>query len=104
MRRYLSEDNFEDICCRCGICCGSEDGDPCENLRTDKDGKYYCSIYENRFATHKTVNGTIIKCVPIEAALRSNPELRKKCSYAKFSIKKQVMQEYKKELRKDINK
>ena len=88
MRGYLAQGAFEDICCRCGICCGSEDGDPCEHLRKDKNGKYYCPIYENRFGEHKTVNGTTIKCVPIEEALRINSELRKKCAYAKFSIKK----------------
>jgi hypothetical protein len=87
MRRYLNEEEFESICCRCGICCGSEDGDPCEHLRQDKEGKYYCPIYEKRFGIHRTINGTIIRCVPIEEALRSNPELRKQCAYAKAAQK-----------------
>ncbi|MCK5306228.1 MAG: hypothetical protein KAJ66_03770 [Candidatus Omnitrophica bacterium] len=75
--------DFEAICQRCGICCGSEDGDPCQHLKKDKDNKYYCDIYQKRFGLHKTVNGTIINCVPIEEALRGREELRKKCAYAK---------------------
>ncbi|MCK4519429.1 MAG: hypothetical protein KAU12_04835 [Candidatus Omnitrophica bacterium] len=75
---------FEAICQRCGICCGSEDGDPCQHLKKDKDNKYFCAIYQKRFGLHKTVNGILIKCVPIEEALRDKPELRKKCAYAKM--------------------
>jgi uncharacterized cysteine cluster protein YcgN (CxxCxxCC family) len=87
MRRYLSKEDFEAICKRCGICCGSQDGDPCEHLKKDDEGKYFCDTYENRFGKHTTLNGTIIRCVPIENALRSNPQLRQKCAYAKLHNK-----------------
>ncbi len=73
----------EALCRRCGICCGSEDGDPCEHLRREKSGEYFCSIYNDRLGMQKTVNGNTFRCVPIEIALKTNPELRKRCAYAR---------------------
>lgn len=84
MRRFLKESDYEAICQRCGICCGSEDGNPCIHLKKNEDSKYYCETYENRFGLQKTVNGTLFKCVPIEEALKCYPELRKRCAYAKI--------------------
>lgn len=83
MEEYLKNIDYGDVCQRCGICCGSEDGDPCIHLKKTKDNKYYCEIYKNRLGPQKTVNNNDFYCVPIEEALRSNPELRKKCAYAK---------------------
>ena len=83
MKKLLKVTDYEDICQRCGICCGSEDGDPCIHLRNNGKGKYYCQIYSYRFGLQKTIKNTIFKCVPIEEALRSYPELRKRCAYVK---------------------
>jgi len=46
---------FEELCIRCGGCCGSFDGDPCEHLRRDDEGTTYCVIYKNRLGWHHTV-------------------------------------------------
>ncbi|MDO9548994.1 MAG: hypothetical protein Q7J65_08545 [Candidatus Marinimicrobia bacterium] len=63
----MTEDSIylEDLCICCGACCGSFDGDPCEHLRRDNEGTYYCDIYENRIGTHRTLSGRVMKCVPI---------------------------------------
>ncbi|MFH2024672.1 MAG: hypothetical protein ABIK30_02450 [bacterium] len=55
---------FEDICIRCGACCGSFDGDSCENLRGDNEGTYTCDIYEERIGIHRTLTGRVMECVP----------------------------------------
>lgn len=55
----------EALCRRCGICCGSEDGDPCEHLRREKSGEYFCLIYKDRLGMQKTVKGNIFRCVPL---------------------------------------
>jgi len=55
-----------DLCTRCGVCCGSNDGHPCEHLIQDPDGSYRCAIYENRLGPHKTADGYSFICVPIQ--------------------------------------
>ena len=55
---------WEARCTRCGACCGALD-DPCENLRQDPKGKFYCSVYERRFGQWHTVSGKKLTCVPI---------------------------------------
>lgn len=59
------EARYEARCRRCGACCGANDGDPCLNLRQDKNGKYYCNVYETRIGMHKTRSGKAFACVPI---------------------------------------
>ncbi|MGC9363608.1 MAG: hypothetical protein ACP5FZ_03460 [Fidelibacterota bacterium] len=61
----MTDLEFEELCIRCGGCCGAFDGDPCEHLRRGDDGLCYCAIYENRFGWHKTVCGRKLECVPI---------------------------------------
>jgi len=56
---------FEDICIRCGGCCGIFDGAPCEHLRRDNEGTTYCTVYENRFGSHRTLTGRVMECIPI---------------------------------------
>ena len=65
----IQEDRWESLCGRCGSCCGSRDGDPCEHLRGAKYGEYYCGIYGNRFGLHKTVSGKLFECVHIRQIL-----------------------------------
>ena len=62
--------NFEDICVRCGACCGAYDGDPCEHLKKNGDGTYYCEDYENRLGTHYTIHKVKIECVSIKKKLQ----------------------------------
>lgn len=63
---------WEAKCGRCGACCGTVDGDPCEHLRKDNNSKYFCSIYEHRFGLRKTVSGKEFACVPIRQILHQS--------------------------------
>jgi hypothetical protein len=77
------QDRWESLCGRCGACCGAVEGDPCEHLRGGKRGEYYCSIYENRFGTHKTVSGKPFECVPIRRILHKSWPGDECCGYKK---------------------
>lgn len=66
------EQLWEAKCNRCGACCGVAEGDPCEHLNQDADGKYFCQIYERRFGLHKTVSGREFRCVPIRLILNQS--------------------------------
>jgi hypothetical protein len=57
---YTSE-----LCRRCGVCCGSTDGHPCEYLRREEAG-WFCEIYGHRFGPHHTVDGMAFVCVRIQ--------------------------------------
>lgn len=75
------EKRWESLCGRCGACCGVWENDPCEHLRGTKKGEYYCSIYENRFGEHKTVNGRIFKCVPLRQIIHGSWPGDECCGY-----------------------
>ena len=79
----MSQSEFESVCKRCGVCCGSRNGDPCTYLRKDSENKYFCQIYPNRLGLRMTVKGNIFRCIPIEAAIHY-PPIRQVCAYAKF--------------------
>ena len=55
---------WEARCLRCEACCGAFD-DPCENLRKDLKGKFYCAVYDRRFGKWHTVSGKELNCIPI---------------------------------------
>lgn len=74
---------WESLCGRCGACCGAFDGDPCEHLRKNESQQHFCSIYENRFGTHKTISGKEINCVPIRQILNSSWPGDHCCGYKK---------------------
>jgi len=78
-RQQKEELEYEALCKRCGACCGALDGDPCEDLRKDSDGKFYCSVYTHRIGMHKTLSGKQFACVPIRD-LRPNLPFRS-CVY-----------------------
>ncbi|MFA5346244.1 MAG: hypothetical protein WC315_08240 [Candidatus Omnitrophota bacterium] len=73
---------YEALCRRCGACCGSLDGDPCEHLKQDGSGKYFCPIYDHRIGMHKTISGKQFACVPIRD-LRPNLPF-KSCVYFSY--------------------
>lgn len=74
---------YEGICRRCGACCGSEDPDPCSDLIKDKDGRYFCRVYENRLEEiHETKSGNKFHCVPIGDII-NNIGARPNCAYIK---------------------
>lgn len=74
---------YEDICKRCGACCGSGDGDPCADLAKDKDGRYFCKVYESRLGiAHYTVGGNKFHCIPIRDVI-DNVGARPNCAYVK---------------------
>ncbi|MFA5311666.1 MAG: hypothetical protein WC355_05125 [Candidatus Omnitrophota bacterium] len=59
------EARYEALCRRCGACCGALDGDPCEELRKNELGEYFCPVYDHRIGMHRTVSGKQFACVPI---------------------------------------
>ena len=73
-RRWFPPEEFydEETCSRCGICCGSSDGRPCEHLRRLEDGTCDCGIYRDRLGRHRTVDGTEFICVPIRVVIEYN--------------------------------
>ena len=60
-----------EMCKRCGVCCGSTDGHPCEHLVQRPDGLYFCKIYADRFGPHRTVDGLPFVCVPIQTVIET---------------------------------
>jgi uncharacterized cysteine cluster protein YcgN (CxxCxxCC family) len=56
---------FEAICKRCGECCGAGTDEPCANLASAGDGKYFCRSYQNRLGMQRTVSGRVFTCVNI---------------------------------------
>jgi len=73
-RNWFPSQEFytEELCTRCGICCGSSDGHPCERLRLLKDGTYTCEVYQDRLGKHRTVDGEEFICVPIRFVIEHN--------------------------------
>lgn len=58
-----TEEAREARCRRCGACCGVYEHDPCMKLVAERDGRYRCGDYANRFGPQKTVNGNAFTCV-----------------------------------------
>jgi len=79
---------FEELCIRCGGCCGSFDGDPCEHLRRDDEGTTYCVIYKNRLGWHHTVSGQEMECLPIMEKLAEEWIGDHICAYKQLFRKK----------------
>lgn len=77
---------FEDICKRCGECCGSRDGNPCTNLAQDAaTEKYYCKIYEDRLGPQRTASGRVFNCISI-GDIKKLGHLRPSCAYNKMEV------------------
>ncbi len=74
---YLRQ-RHEEMCLRCGRCCGAED-DPCVHLKLNGD-VYHCEVYANRLGWHTTVSGKRFRCVPIEEVKRDG-YLPRGCGY-----------------------
>jgi hypothetical protein len=68
--RYELDWFTEDKCKRCGVCCGSQDGHPCEHLMKDGE-RYLCAIYNGRFGIHRTTTGRVFRCVSIREIIDS---------------------------------
>ena len=76
------EKEFENICMRCGNCCGVQD-DPCIHLIQEAEGKYFCDIYVSRGGTQKTRSGRFFECVSIRTILNQEWPGHWKCAYKK---------------------
>lgn len=63
------EKKYEALCKRCAACCGAGGSDPCADLKTGSDGRYYCNIYDHRVGQRLTVSGSVFTCVPIRDVL-----------------------------------
>ncbi|TRZ82777.1 hypothetical protein D4R86_01235 [bacterium] len=76
------EKEYEDLCLRCGHCCGVSD-DPCQHLEKLADRSYICKIYNNRLGTQKTVTGNDFTCVPIKGLIKK-AALHPGCAYSRI--------------------
>lgn len=81
-KQDADERAYEILCKRCGTCCGAGGADPCENLKKDACGKYFCDAYENRIGQRKTVSGNTFTCVPIRDVMTYAPPFAG-CGYNK---------------------
>ena len=79
------EKEFEDICIRCGNCCGAQD-DPCIHLIKQPDGKYYCDIYASRKGLQKTLSGKLFNCVSIRDILHKDWSGNWNCAYKRSKL------------------
>ena len=84
--RYLEtkQKEYEDLCIRCGACCGVDEKDPCVKLVRQDDGRYRCSDYENRFGMQKTIKGNEFKCVTLRRIYGGSWAGSWKCAYKKY--------------------
>ncbi len=77
------EEEWESLCIRCGGCCGAYD-DPCQHLKEDARGKFYCAIYDKRFGPQKTVGGNGFNCVFVKEIINTRWSNDHLCIYKKY--------------------
>jgi uncharacterized cysteine cluster protein YcgN (CxxCxxCC family) len=79
---YMQEKEkaWEGVCRRCGACCGAYE-DPCSQLARDKEKKFYCKDYENRFGPQRSCGGREFSCVPIRQVLHNHWNHDHLCAY-----------------------
>lgn len=64
------EEEWENLCLRCGGCCGAYD-DPCLHLKEEAKGRYFCEIYLQRLGVRKTAAGEKFNCVPVKEIIHT---------------------------------
>tara|TARA_B100000315_G_C14550909_1_gene575739 strand:- start:208 stop:534 length:327 start_codon:yes stop_codon:yes gene_type:complete len=84
-RKYLKakEGQWEDLCRRCGGCCGAYD-DPCKHLKSKADKTFFCTIYRNRLGERESVGGEIFDCVQVRKILHTHWRKDHLCVYKKI--------------------
>ena len=82
---YLAakEREWEELCIRCGGCCGAYD-DPCQYLKRDQSSKFYCAIYPERLGTRKTIGGEEFDCVRVKKILHIYWKNDYLCNYKRY--------------------
>lgn len=74
---------WENMCRRCGGCCGAYD-DPCQHLKRNVQGLFYCEIYDRRFGERRSVGGEKFDCVPVREILHSHWKNDHLCAYKRY--------------------
>ena len=87
-KRYLQyftmkKSEWENLCIRCGACCGAYD-DPCEHLVEIEKDKFFCHIYNERFGDRKTVSGDEFECVPVKEIIHVHWKKDYLCACKKY--------------------
>jgi len=69
--RWFPPEEFytEDLCTRCGVCCGATDGHPCEHLVPRPGGGFQCAVYEDRIGLRRSVDGQEFACTSIKIVI-----------------------------------
>jgi hypothetical protein len=72
-KRWFPPEAFyrPELCRRCGVCCGSTDGEPCTELVALAEGGYHCRSYARRLGRRRTVTGRPFECVPIKTVIET---------------------------------
>ncbi len=78
----IRQQDWENLCLRCGGCCGAYD-DPCAHLAKDELGRFYCTIYQERLGERKAISGEEFDCVPIQKIIHTRWKKDYLCSYKK---------------------
>ena len=86
-QKYLKKraEDYENLCKRCGACCGALESDPCSHLMKFNDDRYGCRVYEERFGMHRTVSGKEFQCVPLKKILFESWSGSWRCAYKERS-------------------
>ncbi len=84
-KQIEQEESHEEVCLRCGACCGINDGDPCANLEKDGLNTYNCKSYDDRLGAQKTVSGRDFTCVMIRDVLKFESPYPE-CAYSKNKL------------------
>ena len=84
IERYFEqkEAEWEDLCVRCGSCCGAYE-DPCVHLKRNGEA-YYCDIYKDRFGLRRTVSGEEFYCVEFREVINESWPGSYRCAYKKI--------------------
>lgn len=80
------EEEFENVCVRCGNCCGTQQ-DPCIHLIAQPDGKFLCDVYTSREGIQKTRSGKFFNCVLIRNVLHDHWPGNWSCAYKGYNRK-----------------
>lgn len=95
----LKQQEWEDLCRRCGGCCGAYD-DPCLHLKEDCKGEFYCAIYNRRFGSQKTRAGEEFDCVLVKQILHTYWPKDHLCAYKQYMKMPWKLTDFKKKIKK----
>lgn len=88
LKKYLKafknkDKEWEELCIRCGGCCGAYD-DPCSHLKKIGKNKFYCETYETRFGDQFARSGEEFDCVSVKKIIHTHWRNDHLCNCKKY--------------------